>query len=322
MSPRARRFALPLSFAALSMLGACSIPVRGSGVLAEDGFQINRFDEVDLADNISLRVSAGAADEATLRCDDNLIDRINVDVDGGVLELRYQPGVFGLPRTRCELEVHRLDIRAIDVSGSAEVVAPGELPALRAVDVSGSGSVRVGQGSWTLGEDAAGSLLDSEGSGLVDGEGEAPAEPVDPSSLLDGVDVATHLRVDVSGSGEVSIAGARGQSVDVDVSGSGDVDVSKVDVEDAGANISGSGSVRFGGAAARVEADISGSGEVYARRLDAQRAVVRVSGSGEVEVTAKESVKINISGSGDVSVWGDPEDRDRSVSGSGEIHYR
>jgi hypothetical protein len=71
-----------------------------------------------------------------------------------------------------------------------------------------------------------------------------------------------------------------------------------------------------------VEADISGSGEVYARRLDAQRAVVRVSGSGEVEVTAKESVKINISGSGDVSVWGDPEDRDRSVSGSGEIHYR
>lgn len=303
--------AMPLSL--LVALSGCSLPVRGSGVLAEDGFQINDFREVDLQDNVSLRVTPGPADEATLRCDDNLIELINVEVTDGVLDLGFQPGVLGLPRARCELEVHRLDLRAIEVSGAAEVVAQGELPALRRVEISGSGEVRVGQGAWPAVPAEDPSLLADEGGALLD--------PAEADAPLVAVAVAESLVIDVSGSGEVRLAGARGQRLSVDVSGSGDIDVSKVNVDEASAKVSGSGSVRLGGAAERVEVDVSGSGEVYARRLEAQRAVVRVSGSGAVEVRAEASAKVSISGSGDVDVWGAPEDRERSVSGSGDIQY-
>lgn len=317
MNRHPMRAALPLALALLPMMAGCSFPIRGSGVSATNGFQINDFRQVELRDNISLRVTPGLADEATLTCDDNLIDHIEVDVSGGVLELGYERGIWGSPRTDCVLVIHRLDLQEISVSGSADAAAQGELPALRRLDISGSGSVRIGQGAWAeLSEgESGGSLVDAGETGLLD-DGAPSTDP------LDGIATASTLDIDISGSGEVTLAGVRGDRLDVDISGSGDVDLSKVHVSEADARVSGSGSVRFGGDADRVEARVSGSGEVFARRLTAQRAVISVSGSGEIEVTAEESVKINISGSGDVTVWGDPDDRDRSVSGSGDITFR
>ena len=44
-----------------------------------------------------------------------------------------------------------------------------------------------------------------------------------------------------------------------------------------------------------------------------------VSGSGDIQVTASQSLKARVSGSGDISYRGNPEKQDFKTSGSGDI---
>jgi hypothetical protein len=68
----------------------------------------------------------------------------------------------------------------------------------------------------------------------------------------------------------------------------------------------------------KLEVRMSGNAEVFAEPAIAKRADVQVSGNGYVEVRASESIRIQVSGSGEVNYWGSPADTDISISGSGK----
>jgi len=275
----------------LLALSGCGFPVWGSGVSAERRLTLDPVRAIELQGNIDARVTPGEAGTATLRCDDNLIDHIRVEVEEGELELRFSPGVMGIPATRCALELHEPGLRRIEVSGSADFVAAGPLPALRDVEVSGSGSVEVGRGPWMVGDEGAA----EEGGGLLNGEDSGGVvEEVDPATaddeggaLVDDwstrlPDPSAELLVDVSGSGEVFVGAVAAALVDVEISGSGEV-------------------------------GLEGSTDEL---------VAEVSGSGDVRATATARAHVEISGSGEVDVWGDPDQRSKDISGSGEVHWR
>lgn len=105
--------------------------------------------------------------------------------------------------------------------------------------------------------------------------------------------------VQVSGSGDVSVAGVTGDAFYVHVSGSGDVRAT--------------GTVRF------LDASVSGSGDLELFGLRAERVRARVSGSGDVDVSASLELDAQVSGSGDVRYRGEPEVCVTNVSGSGTI---
>jgi hypothetical protein len=83
--------------------------------------------------------------------------------------------------------------------------------------------------------------------------------------------------------------------------------------------VSGSGRVTLDGTVDMVELDVSGSGGVFARELTAIDADVSISGSGNIELTATGLVTGNLSGSGKLTLWGDPS-VDVETSGSGDVH--
>ena len=301
----------------LLALSGCGFPVWGSGVSAERRLTLDPVRAIELQGNIDARVTPGEAGTATLRCDDNLIDHIRVEVEEGELELKFSPGVMGIPATRCALELHEPGLRRIEVSGSADFVAAGPLPALRDVEVSGSGSVAVGRGPWVVGDDGAaeGEPAAEEGGGLLNGEDSGGVvEEVDPATADDEAgalvddwsarlpDPSAELLVEVSGSGEVFVGAVAAGLVDVEISGSGEVGLE--------------------GSTDELVAEVSGSGEVAAKALTAARLDAEVSGSGDVRATATARAHVEISGSGEVDVWGDPDQRSKDISGSGEVHWR
>lgn len=102
----------------------------------------------------------------------------------------------------------------------------------------------------------------------------------------------------LSGSGDVSLHGATGPSLQVAISGSGEALVQgKVD---------------------KLQAAVNGSGELEGFGLETNDATVDVSGSGEVEVFAVKTLQATVSGSGDITYRGDPKVT-QTVSGSGEV---
>jgi len=105
-------------------------------------------------------------------------------------------------------------------------------------------------------------------------------------------------------------------------SGSGDFELSGFDDDSFDFSLSGSGDLTIDGRVKELEISISGSGDVDARRLIADEAYVSISGSGDVLVHAKSVFDGSVSGSGDITFYGEPKDISRSVRGSGSIRRR
>lgn len=104
--------------------------------------------------------------------------------------------------------------------------------------------------------------------------------------------------VDVSGSADVKVHGARGDRLALHISGSGDL--------------------RGDGAVHELAVEVSGSGDLELASLTAERAHVRISGSGEADVAVSQNLDVDISGSGTVRYHGDPAIK-KSISGAGDL---
>lgn len=137
-------------------------------------------------------------------------------------------------------------------------------------------------------------------------------------SLKIEVQASGEVEADVSGSGELNVKG-KGNAFDSDVSGSGRVVMNMNIRNDVSFEISGSGKIQAQGNADVVKTSISGSGKVLGADLQVNRCDVRISGSGDVEISVKDQLDANISGSGSVSYRGNPGKINSHSSGSGRV---
>lgn len=108
---------------------------------------------------------------------------------------------------------------------------------------------------------------------------------------------------------------------EVDLSGSGDVRLAGLDQDELRVELRGSGDVVADGHASVVSLTLQGSGDIDTRRLRARKATIKLHGSGDVRAFACEEAKVRLHGSGDVTVKGSPKIRDAKVAGSGDIDF-
>lgn len=125
---------------------------------------------------------------------------------------------------------------------------------------------------------------------------------------------------DLRGSGDLNISQIQGERFDASVAGSGDLRIAQAQVGALHASVAGSGDLRAKGQATEVRFNVAGSGDLHAAELVAQRGSVNVAGSGDARVHAKESLSVNLVGSGDVWVSGQPAQLRKNVVGSGDVH--
>ena len=81
----------------------------------------------------------------------------------------------------------------------------------------------------------------------------------------------------------------------------------------------GSADATVAGKARNVDASLSGSGKADLGQLIANDAHVEISGSGVASLSPKDSADIEITGSGDVTLYGHPARVHSEVTGSGEV---
>jgi hypothetical protein len=86
-----------------------------------------------------------------------------------------------------------------------------------------------------------------------------------------------------------------------------------------GAFLSGSGDIRLAGEASDAQLGLSGSGSIDGRHLMTESADIDLSGSGDVSAHAQSSVRVALTGSGNIDVYGGAVVERYDTSGSGEI---
>lgn len=106
------------------------------------------------------------------------------------------------------------------------------------------------------------------------------------------------------------------------VSGVGDIIVADAAGESLKLRVSGVGSIVAAGTVTNVDINVSGVGDADLTELKAENVVVKVSGTGDANVYASKSVDAKVSGVGNIVVYGNPETRNHSESGVGDVEFK
>ena len=123
-------------------------------------------------------------------------------------------------------------------------------------------------------------------------------------------------RLDIAnnGSGTVNAVALSSANSDAVQNGSGRINLGQVRGERINVALNGSGNISASGAVQRLAANINGSGDINFAQLQSQVAYLTTNGSGDIDATATAEVNARSSGSGRITVHGDPARR--TVSGS------
>lgn len=277
-------YRLALVAAGLGILTACGDPFEPSGVIVEDKRPTESIDSIVNRTSMFIDVFGfEGRSGVVVRCDENLNKYIKTDRRNGLLEIQLSNPNVVLP-DECQIAVDAQLLRSFTQEGSGDVILHKELIMLENVKHRGSGVINVRRIA-----DVNEFELESEGSGdVVVGEG-APYR----------------MNVSLDGSGDVEFSNLMSTSIQIETAGSGDVFASdQFDIEE-------------------IEVYSTGSGAVDTSLVVARRALVNeASGSGNIEVYAASRVKVDLSGSSVVEVYGQPQEREVEISGSGEVIYR
>jgi hypothetical protein len=160
-------------------------------------------------------------------------------------------------------------------------------------------------------------------------------QPIEVTLVLPALE-----HVNIAGSGESTVSGFSGERIELNVDGSaglrfngryreidaglrgsGEVELTGGNSERVVAEVQGTGSMTLVGASHELHAEITGSGELDARHLRAEDAHLSHHGSGTSAVYASKHVNVELTGSGDVTVYGNPNNRAVSRNGSGSVSF-
>jgi hypothetical protein len=189
------------------------------------------------------------------------------------------------------------------VTGSGKVVTePRNVAGFSAVSLDGSGRLVVEQtGTESLtvtGDDNLLPYIETKVSGHTLTLGETSGTNISPSKdIVFKLTVKTLDNIGISGSGAADVKSLQGTNLKIDISGSGEISAD--------------------GAEDDLNVDISGSGRLRGDTLRSKRARVDISGSGRAALAVSEKLDANVSGSGTIEYVGDPQvHQDISGSGS------
>jgi hypothetical protein len=146
----------------------------------------------------------------------------------------------------------------------------------------------------------------------------------------------------IHGSGDSTVNGFSGEKLEVQLNGSGNVKFNGR-YKDITAGVHGSGELEMNGGSSSHSIDVAlvgsgqmtvvgqckefkveqtGSGDLNAQHLSADEAAVDLRGSGTSIISASKVAAVKLHGSGDVSVYGSPNERNITKTGSGEVTFK
>lgn len=226
------------------------------------------------------------------------------------------------------------NLEGIDVSGSMhvdvrvgpqaslQVEADSNLLPLIRTEADGSnlriwieGSVRSNNGIRVVYTAPRLTQIRSNGSGrLVVGDlnGEPLALVKNGSGATQLSGRVSKLDMQINGSGSIDASALQTGNANVSLSGSGRLSLGQVNAEAFNAQVRGSGDLQASGSAASVNARVHGSGGANLMGLASQRADLSTNGSGDISALVKQALVANTFGSGRITVYGNPAQRNIS----------
>jgi hypothetical protein len=232
--------------------------VPGSGKVAEEEREVSDLTGVELATLGNLVIELGDEEKLRIEAEDNLLQYIETEVQGGVLKIGHRHKVTLVPTESIYFYLTVKELDAISVSGAGNVKVPDLEVAEFSLNISGAGDVDL-QGLRT-------DVLEVS----ISGGGNVDIEDLN----------ADVLKVKISGAGDFYIGGGEVEKQEITISGAGNYKARGLESDEADVSVPGFGSATIR-VRDRLKVEISGAGSVkYVGRPTVDE---EVSGVGSIE---------------------------------------
>lgn len=129
-------------------------------------------------------------------------------------------------------------------------------------------------------------------------------------SFKEGVKSPVDFKLTINGSGDIRANSIQCHKLSLSINGSGNAILKGINSKACHAQIAGSGDIALTGSTEAAVYSIAGSGNIDATNLKAESVTSSTSGSGNIQCYAATKLKARISGSGNISYKGNPQDID------------
>jgi Putative auto-transporter adhesin, head GIN domain len=188
--------------------------IVGSGIVKTEQRDIGDFQKVDVSGAMNVEVVADKDFNVTVEADDNLLDKVETELDGDTLKV-YSKGRIS-PKTKITVKISMPNLEEIEVSGVSNVTVSSVKNDDFEVRLSGASKLKI-DGKTTNAK------FDVSGASKFDGENleieNAEIDNSGASSVL--VSVTKNLTADTSGASKVTYIG--NPAVEKNVSGASSV---------------------------------------------------------------------------------------------------
>lgn len=232
-----RVFTIILSAAALAATSSCTFVkvnpnafsrgefeyVEGSSNLQSKSYTVPQFTGIDssISADIEYSMTEGAP-SVTVEAPDNLIDKLNLKVEDGVLKVRFDDDRHYSYKT-IRVKASSSTLEALSIRGAGDFDARSGIECKGFdIDVQGAGDV-----------DVAGFRCEGDLNIKVRGAGDISVSGIS----------CRGIKVDVQGAGDVDLSG-RAVSADLSIQGAGDIDITRLEVENVSTSVAGMGSIK------------------------------------------------------------------------------
>lgn len=216
-----------------------STKIKGNGIAATITRTTPEYDKIVVGGSFEVKLIAGKEGNISIKGDENLLEFIKTEVNGGTLSVNFERGknIMYDYRSSIEITIPFEKINSLELSGSgivttSDVINTDNLE----VEVTGSGSVKFETNATNV-------KIARTGSGSVTAKG-----------------ATINLEVSSQGSGSTNAFDLVAENVSASQSGSGSVRVNCT--KNLVANQAGSGSISYKGKPEKVQKNSAGSGNI------------------------------------------------------------
>jgi hypothetical protein len=212
--------------------------VRGNGHITSQQRTVTNFEGISVAGDLDVYFTAGAAYSVKIEADENLMEYIETENDGDVLQIQTRNRYNLRSSSPIKIYVTAPTLDAVEVTGSGKFIAQSKIASSKNVkiEVTGSGDARldVDAPEVTTQITGSGDIRVTGNTRKLDGE-------INGSGNIKCFDLLSEeTRIEINGSGDAEVFASK--QLKIDINGSGDV--AYKGSPSISQNSSGSGSVR------------------------------------------------------------------------------
>ena len=262
--------------------------------------KVGSFSRLDISSSFAVELKKGAKHELVVECQEKYLPYIKSEVRDGELNLYID--TKGLPKLRniegpLRAYITMPELQSVELSGACRLTTEDAFTSNKfSVDLSGASSLK------GLKVQAQEGMIETSGASSVQMDVQFDRATIDLSGVSSSIIAGNikQLRVELSGASKLDYSG-QSDEVSCDLSGT-----SRLIVK---------------GSASKMRIESSGASSIDAAGYKVQTAKVAASGGSRISIFATESISPTLSGASKLSVVGQPQITNRSLSSGASIHY-